>query len=114
MTVTDRQIRVAGLIACGADTATVAGELGIAYSTAKGQIKKLRAQLGASTMLEIPDAVRALGISLPACTDEWVDGGSDEERPPVCSHCGGEFDSTIDGTLCDDCDEEDDDGTIRV
>lgn len=88
---TERDIRIIGLINCGADTAVIEHEIGMNAWTLRDRIRKLRKRLGADTMLDLPERARALGIVLPECTDEWVDLDAPEDES-----------------------EEADDGTIRV
>lgn len=91
MELTGRDLRIIGLIDCGADTAVIAQELDMNAWTLRDRIVKLRKRLDAATMLELPVRVKALGITLPDCEDEWV---ADDEP--------------LDET------EEADDGTIRL
>ncbi len=75
----DCDLRIIGLIACGADTAAIEEELNMTKWTLRDRIRKLRDRYGAASMLELPDCVRALGVTLPDCTDEWVDADDEDE-----------------------------------
>lgn len=81
---TEKELRVVQLVECGADVATIAAEMGVAPSTIRTKVKKLRSRLGAESMVDLPGKARRLGVVLGPCADEWVAAPEYE----VCDTCG--------------------------
>jgi DNA-binding NarL/FixJ family response regulator len=65
--VNERQFRIVQLIACGADAEQIEEELGLSRWVLRDQIRRLRERFDCSTMVELPDALRAAGVDLEEC-----------------------------------------------